>query len=370
MSKYDQNKSRVQPQLDNCMLSILVPAFNESIETIDRLLNSITYQQNINQDDFEILIIVNNDLRSRTTNEVFKNNQKVLNKDWALKYKNKLNISVYDHSSVGHEIPTCSIGAARDILLNYAYSRYQGTNYNGIIMHIDADVYFKDSLLLSKYLDIFKDSSVIGVIGGKWREVFTEDCPGFAHEQVKNAFKIIGLSKQCKELSNFIKGKSVLDAFGGSNMLARCYESLKIGGFKHINFEEDKEFGYRLKEYAANHGMKIVNKRTELKVVAELRVSNRTGSSISNDINTLLAGGSLRMKHPHKSNEYLEINTETYEFLVNKVKLLVGGDELMTYIEDYGELWIHKSRKIHLTSKARNHNLEPTHYQAPQNKYY
>lgn len=357
MFKPNRNKSRVHPQLPSCKLSILVPAYNEEVETVNRLLKSLLNQRKIQRNDYEILIIVNNDLKPITSKQVFKNNQKILNTKWTQIYNDQLNISIYDHSTQGYEIPACNIGAARDTLLNHAYLRYVGNDYNGIIMHVDADIYVKDNYLLSKYIEAFEDNSTIGLVGGKWREVYTEDCTGFSHKAVKSVFETIGLSKQCKELSNFIKGKPVLDAFGGSNMLARCYESVKVGGFKHINLEEDKDFGYRLKKYADRHGMTIINKRTELKVVAEMRISARTGSSIANDVNTLLAGEQLYVKHPPNPKQLLKVDRGTYLSLIEQAKLRPGGNELVAYIEDYGQLWIRKSRKTSNWSVASKPKL-------------
>jgi len=284
-------------QESSCRLAILVPIFDEDEHTIDRLFNSLLTQTNVSRAFFEVICLINNDLPgTKKYDRIFSANQKVLAMEWFSESFKDLNVITLDHSSPGKEIQDCNIGKVRNMLVQTAAVRFQANN--GILLHIDADVYFSDPLFIRKAVDLFKDPDVIGVIGGKWREVFLSDYPEYDPVLLRLAFERIGLSKQCKELSNFLKGKRVLEAFGGSNMLARCHESVAIGGIADLSVEEDKEFGHRLWEHAKENGSKILIKKTNLKVVASLRISERTGSSFKDEIEQVFRGEDLIVKHP------------------------------------------------------------------------
>jgi glycosyltransferase involved in cell wall biosynthesis len=327
-------------QNPNCKLAVLVPVYNESEDTLARLLRSLTEQEDASPLDFEVICLINND-RPGTKNykAVHTANQKLLQSGLPEKF-NKLNIEIIDCSSLRREISGCNIGKVRNLLVREAASRFRGNNHNGILLHVDADVYFKDRQFIRKSLDLFDDPSVLGVVGGKWRETFVEDYPEYDPSKLRAAFAQIGLSKQCKELSNFLKGRRVLHAFGGSNILTRCFESVAIGSFKSLQVEEDKEFGYRMWRYAESNNRKILVKKTELKVVASLRISERTGSTFRNEIEQFMRGEELIVKHP-ATPERLAVNEQTYELLKSRALKLPGGKELVEYIEDYGILWIH-----------------------------
>src|SRR6266536_3561992 len=219
----------------NCKLAVLVPIFNEDERTITRLLDSLTRQKGLSSSEFEVLCLVNNDRPgTKGYEEIYKANQTILKLDWFKNPRSGLHITVLDRSSPDKEIMNCNIGKARNQLVHEAAKRFRANNYNGILLHVDADVYLRDELFLRKAIDLFDDPDVIGVVGGKWREVFVADYPEYEPELLRIAFKQIGLSKQCKELSNFLKGRSVVQTFGGSNMLSRCYESVAIGGIKAL----------------------------------------------------------------------------------------------------------------------------------------
>lgn len=327
-------------QSPNCKLAILVPIFNEDESTITRLLDSLTQQKRVALSEFEVICLVNNDLSgTKNYEEIYKANQKVLKMDWLKNPRDSLSIIILDHSSSGKEIMGCNIGKVRNRLINEAAKRFRSNNYNGILLHVDADVYLNDKLFIRKAIDLFDNADVIGVVGGKWREAFTANYPEYEPELLRAAFKQIGLSKQCKELSNFLKGRHVLQTFGSSNMLSRCYESVAVGGIRDLKVEEDKEFGYRMWQYAENNTRKIHVKKTELKVVASLRISERTPSSFKDEIEEFMRGEELIVKHP-ATPERLVVNNETYELLKSRALKLPGGSELVEYIEDYGVLWI------------------------------
>lgn len=318
-----------------------MPIFDEDERTINRLFSSLLMQTDVSRDSFEVICLINNDLPgTKNYDRIFSANQKALSMEWFKESFKDLHIVALDHSSVGKEILGCNIGKVRNLLVQTAAARFDTNEHNGILLHIDADVYFGDPLFIRKAIDLFHDPTVVGVIGGKWREAFLADYPEYDPTLLRAALEHIGLSKQCKELSNFLKGRRVLEAFGGSNMLARCRESITIGGIADLAVEEDKEFGYRLWQYVKENGQKILTKKTELKVVASLRISERTGSSFKDEIEQFFRGEELIVKHP-ATPERLVVSKGTYELLKARALKLAGGEELVEYIEDYGRLWIH-----------------------------
>lgn len=329
------------PQNPNCKLAVLVPAFNEDVDTLTRLLDSLVEQEGVTSADFEVICLVNNDKPGTKGYEAVRAaNQKLLQANLSKKFGKQLNVAIVDRSSFGREIAGCNIGKVRNLLTHEAAKRFRGNNHNGVLLHVDADVYFKDTQFVSKALGMFEDPDVVGVVGGKWREVFVKDYPEYDPEMLRQAFRQVGLSKQCKELSSFLKGRRVLHTFGGSNMLTRCFESVAVGGFKSLHVEEDKEFGYRMWHYSESNSRKILVRKTQLKVVASLRISERTGSTFRDEIEKFIRGEELIVKHP-ATPERLVVNSDTYELLKSRALTLPGGKELVEYIEDYGILWIH-----------------------------
>ncbi|MCY0991739.1 glycosyltransferase family 2 protein [Nannocystis sp. ILAH1] len=288
------NESMSRTQDPNCKLAILVPIFNEDERTIARLLDSLTRQREVAPSEFEVICLVNNDLPgTRKYEEVYGANQRVLRMERLTDPGDEHRITVLDCSSPGKEIAGCNVGKARDRLVHEATKRFRGNGRNGVLSHVDADVYFNDALFLRRAIDMFDDHDVIGVAGGKWREAFLADYPEYEPEPLRAALRQIGLWKQCVELANYLNGEPVLQAFGGSNMLSRCYESVAVGGIRSLEVDEDKEFGRRMWRYAEANKRKILVKKTELKVVALLRISERTGSSFKAQVETVLRGKEL-----------------------------------------------------------------------------
>lgn len=335
------NESMSRIQEPNCKLAILVPIFNEDKRTITRLLDSLTRQREVTPSEFEVICLVNNDLPgTKKYEEVYGANQRALRMDRFTDPSGEHSITVLDCSSPGKEIVGCNVGKARNRLIHEATKRFRGNCHNGILLHVDADVYFNDALFLRKAIDLFDDPDVIGVVGGKWREASLADHPEYEPELLRAALKQIGLSKQCVELSNYLNGKPVLQTFGGSNMLSRCYESVAVGGIRSLEVDEDKEFGCRMWRYAEENKRKVLVKKTELKVVASLRISERTGSSFKGEVEKFIRGKELVIGHPDTSGS-LVVNLDTYELLKSRALELPGGRELVEYIEDYGDVWIY-----------------------------
>lgn len=331
-----------------CKLAVLVPIYNEDPFIVERLLSSLEAQQHIDPAEFEVLCLVNNDLPGTTGHDnAFEANQRVL--AMLRNRQHRANVVTLDCSSAGCETSANNIGKVRDRLVRTAYERFSAREYNGVLFHVDADVYLDDPLFLRKALNGFADPEVIGIAGGKWREAFLDEYPEYDAEQLRKGFEAIGFAKQCKELSNFVKGKPVLHAFGGSNMFSRCYESVEVGSVPHHAVGEDKQFGYRLAAYAQTRGKKILVQKVEMKVVAAFRISDRTASSFREEIECAMAGEQLSVKHPYGYEDLL-VNHETFEYLRREALKLPYGEELVRYIEDYGVLWIRERAPQRVTA--------------------
>jgi hypothetical protein len=291
--------------------------------------------------EFEVICVVNNDLPgTKRYEEVYGANQELLRMERLTEPSGELSITVLDCSSPGKEIVGCNVGRARNRLVHAAAKRFRDNGHNGILLHVDADVYFNDALFLRKAIDLFDDPDVIGVAGGKWREACLADYPEYDRESLRAALKQIALAKQCIELSNYLSGKPVLRGFGGSNMLSRCHESVAVGGIRSLEVDEDKEFGGRMWRYAEENQRKVLVRKTELKVVAALRISQRTGSSFKGEVEAIIRGKELMIGHPDASGS-LVVNRDTYELLKSRALALPDGREFVEFIEDYGVVWIH-----------------------------
>lgn len=314
-------------------ISILVPIYGESIETINRLLNSIQAQINIRYRQVRIVCLVNNGPISKVDQNTYLCNQQ------ALRYLKSLeldNLFLIDRSSNGCEVPCCNIGKARQLLIEHEFSYYSSLQTNGILLNVDADSFLEDVEFIAKLISYY-ETGVIAVSGGKNRKVFLEKyISDHTREDIIEAFKIINLAKQCKELCNFIKGERVHEAFGGSNMSALCFESNKVG-FKPYDVGEDKDFGERMATYSELTGSKIVYAKVDFKVSAEMRLSGRTGSSFTDDIMYVLSGGKLSIQGWPFKEEGL-VNEQNYGRLAKHVRAMPDGNDVLEYIEDYGQL--------------------------------
>lgn len=336
LCKNKLGKRYTVPASTGSKIAVIVPVFNESVTLITQLIDSLNAQRSVEYTDFAVFLIVNND-RPETNDypAIYQANQKILHHTWS--DQAKFAVNVIDCSSNGLEILHCSVGAARDIGLHLAALQFAEIGTNGILVHIDADTRFTDTFFLKKALDLFSDKDVIGVAGGKNREVHLSDYSVTEYPDRKalaHAFHTQATAGRCKYLLKFIEGDSFLyRVFTGTNMLGRAYESVLVGGIPHINYLEDWQYGFRLWEYAAENQQRIIIDRS-LRTAASFRISERTGSSFKNAIHDLLKGEMPTAKHPI-TKELLPLNEKTYERLREEALELPNGQSIVAYMDDY-----------------------------------
>lgn len=326
----------VAPAIAGSKLTIVVPVFDESVTLLTRLIDSLNTQQFVDFNEFRVLLVVNNDRPgSKNYSAIYAANQEILHHDWSKVAK--FVVDTVDCSSRGLEIADCSVGAARDIGLHIAALQFAKIDTNGILIHVDADVRFDDTLFLKKALDLFSKEDVIGVAGGKNREVILSEYPLAEYpdrQALSHAFQLQATAGRCKYLLSFISGDTFLyRVFTGTNMLGRAYESVLAGGIPHINYLEDWQYGFRLWEYATDHRQRVIIDRS-LRVVASFRISERTGSSFKGAMRDLLQGTIPIAKHPH-TGDILELNEATYQMIRQEALLLPHGDSIVAYMDTY-----------------------------------
>lgn len=320
----------------NCKMAIIIPVFNENIEMVTQLVDSLTTQQSINTDEIAVFMVVNNDMPdTKNYPAIYAANQKILQYDWA-KHAN-IALHLIDCSSKNREIPNCSVGAARDIGLHVATLSFADVGVNGILIHVDADTSFKDSHYLKKALNLFSDPDVIGVAGGKNREVVLSEYPVADYpnrEALTDAFRMQATAGKCRYLLKFIERDDFLfRVFTGTNMLGRAFESVLAGGIPHINYLEDWQYGFRLWDYAVQHQQRVVVDRS-LRVSASFRISERTGSSFKDAIHDLIQGKLPTAKNPI-TGELLTLDNTAYVGLRKEALALPHGENLVAYMDDY-----------------------------------
>lgn len=326
----------VAPAIAGSRLTIIVPVFDESVTLLTQLIDSLNAQQSVDFSKFRVLLVVNNDRpESKDYSAIYAANQKVLHHDWSKVAK--FVVDTVDCSSKGLEVRDCNVGAARDIGLHIAALQFAKIGTNGVLAHVDADVRFDDALFVKKSLDIFSKEDIIGVAGGKNREVTLSEYSLAEYpdrQALSRAFYLQATAGRCKYLLGFISGDTFLDrVFTGTNMLGRAYESVLAGGIPHINYLEDWQYGLRLWKYAANHQQRVIIDRS-LRVTASFRISERTGSSFKGAMHDLLQGITPVAKHPHTGG-ILELNEDTYQTIRQEALLLPHGDSIVKYMDSY-----------------------------------
>lgn len=327
-------------QSGTCKLSIVVPVHNESTKFIKRQIDSLDSQISVEPDKVEVIYIVNNDIVDSSSEyglQVANANKQVL--DMAC-FKTNMSkrgyrVMVIDASTTGNEVLGCNVGKARNIGLYIAAYRYAARSYNGILMHTDADTFFEDKGFVCKALNIFEsDKKLIGATGTRR---FIVDTQTADWALVKPVFDQMIAVAKCKAMLAFLVGDVSELTFKDANMFSRAYESVLMGGFKQINFNEDAEFGSDLASFAKQHGLYIKGFKHLLSVTSNFRLSARTGNDATPLAKQLLAGDVPTQQHPITS-KLLVLNSNTYKGLRTEVCKLEGGSSFIRYFANIADI--------------------------------
>ncbi|MCA9346806.1 glycosyltransferase family 2 protein [Candidatus Saccharibacteria bacterium] len=273
---------------DDCIISILVPVYNESLSRIKKQIRSFN-SQTLEKDLYELVFIVNNPPIKKTDRSALKQNSLVIKYLSNISHKN---IHVIDRSSKGRELTFGNIGEARNIGLLSISKRYFDQKRDGIIIHTDADTFPKDDQYLAKVKRAFDIPKVYGAAGGirfvlsldnntKKNRGFFEAHLSVFHKYVRWNFLLSALETDVSRL------KFEPTTFSGAHMISRAIASICVGGIKQVNRTEDYLFGVSLLEFAKKHHGKILSMRDKWIMITSLRESTRSGTSFGPIFNNI-----------------------------------------------------------------------------------
>lgn len=278
------------PMISRCEVSIIIPAYGER-EIILRPLESLLRQEGIENEAFEVIIVVNNpptppEKRHNENerdheralvqyNEALKNNQDTLR---LLRYLNgseeniqlsdqekeicekirKSGLKVYwiDKASQGKTFSQqeANVGGARNRGVAEAVARFYEQARNGIIAQVDADVRF-DENYIKNLIKFFNDNpKLVGLSGSTdYEYIDTPDRAlheklsmysdmGYYYGDLEEFYKIQKPTQKQKEQEQ----ADIANLFIGSNMASRAYEAAVVGGVPKLHGSEDPGFGKRL----------------------------------------------------------------------------------------------------------------------------
>jgi hypothetical protein len=284
-----------QPMEPTCKVSIMIPAYNESADNILRSLTSLVSQEGVEPEQFETVIIVNNnESEAEHQSEAFLNNQETLAlinfingtletpPEWLsstqleaiqrIKEK-KIRVSAIDKSSPETAEEENNVGIARDRAAAEICQRFMSVDAktNGIIALADCDSSFSENFVRA-LIDSFEQNNIKGVSGNL---EFTID-PNLPNKDlVQKAFDIyMGRKKSTTDYADaptFVEQDSGA-LMSGTNMAVSVKSMGLVEGIPPQAGGEDINFGKKVENLPGK-----VAKNYDYTITTRIRASERTG---------------------------------------------------------------------------------------------
>lgn len=342
------------PMDPDCKVSLVIPAYGER-EYIFRPLYSISQQQGVTPNEFEVIIVVNNpglppqkaanatdtDYARQLNHykQALKENQITLDLIETINSNKPININIklsdeeksqleaikksglklfaIDKASPGKNFPEAeaNVGGARNRGVAEAVHRFDNIGKNGIVAQSDADTRF-DSHYIKNLISAFENRpKMVGLAGALDFDRSEEisvliDKLSFtiSLEEEYNALVARKADHAGEELNKSVH-------FSGANMASRAFETALTGGIPSLGGGEDTEFGDRLSALGE------VEKVPEVLVHPEYRFSARADVEASH--------GQTLYKQLDKQNDDGELEVVAPERLIFQIKSADALDELI-----------------------------------------
>lgn len=360
-----------KPMDEGCECSVIVPAYAERVGLFSRTLLSLSKQEGVNPDKFEVICIINNGEHDSETvkeeneatlsmlryiqigNEVDLPESITNEEKEILDQIRKSNIRVYavDKSTGGKAFgdQEANVGSARQRGLAEAVERFSNIRRNGIISHTDGDTR-QDSRYISSLIEAFNDPDVIGITGKLEMELEETGSELFNEEMRKKMYEAQDRRREYYlKLTEIYPESEVVKqtpdaeqnlAFNGCNMASRVSAAVEVGGIDKLPGEEDTRFGRRLKELG-----KIIY-APEVVVSSQMRLSERTttghGVELGRTVEQINKHGDFLVEHPGKIG-FMEDLRNKIDTALQKGSLT--KDDLTEWLNIQGDLLL-ASNKI------------------------
>ncbi len=337
-----------EPMRSECVCAVVVPVMAEPIKRVLSLLESLVHQQEVQQDAFEVIVLVNRptDNGSNDSRRAEAMNALVLGLPvWANRdsfdtvhrygsdvvdrcraIRDHVTAHVIDKSSPGEELADGNVGKARDRALAEGCLRFDRIGKDGLIIMTDADVRFTDAYHLAKALEVFRaDPDMVAASGGVDFVLDPDEEEANVRAEIIRAFERILRFKRWSHMQDYLAGRKMRfvpqGAFFGNHILVRSSIASEVCGVPHRLQHEDTVFGMRCREYAASHHKRVGDVSRALRVSSALRESNRTWQSFSAE--------ALRRRP-------VFVDEREYQALVRKLSSQPAGRLLLSALDDTG----------------------------------
>jgi len=308
-----------------CLVSVLIPVYNESVNTLLYSLSSLARQTSVQPEQYEVIMVISNTRRS-AINKVkeFKQNKKTLKfLDFLIKKQSKspfkinkkqltaitvirsagLIVHALDMSSLPFASEFDSVGAARDRGGAVICQRFLSVpvGRKGIIAMTDCDCRVSPNYI-AELIGVFAKPSINGV-AGKW---FTEIDPALPYKKLVEMGVAIHFgadhsykkAQQGKRLPLLFQKKDSLKKIiltNGQNMAVTVRAWTGAGGVPHYSSFEDIIFGRRVTSLP---GDTVYD--PNFYVVTLARISERVGvMGFGRRVKHIVESISLKMKGRH-----------------------------------------------------------------------
>lgn len=291
---------KIGPMHEDCKVSVLVPAYNESAGTVLDLLESLAGQMSVKPEEYEAVVVVNNSREeARKGSKEFKTNQKLIETLTAIRDGRMLklpgvllgkiskitasgiNVRALDFSSAKKAKKINNVGAARDLGAREICRRFINTRagLNGVIGLLDADCRVSTNYI-SELIRTFSDRRVNGAAGKWFIEIDKNLSSGNLllralkiHFGPKALVQTRSLAKKRQPVLLQKKDKLARHLLvNGQNMAVRAESWIKAGGMPHWRSFEDLVFGSKVTDLPGD-----VAYNPNYHVVALARPSRRVG---------------------------------------------------------------------------------------------
>lgn len=298
-----------QSMNEQCLITVLVPAYDETPETIAALLKSLANQSDMQKERFEVIVIINNDKSAAEQHTAsYQVNQRTLAFLQALSHgqlppplstglneqcqqilDSKLVFHVMDKTSPSHAFDECNVGIARDAVGREATRRFfKNHQPDGVLFFTDADCYFHPSVLSDTLHTFLMNAAIEGgttTISARYGEGKTPleaKTYYWIQDYIVKIIELLSWFRERKVQAAHAQTKTVtsehIDELSGARMIVRMDAFAAVDGMPHLSGGEDTMFGFLVEDlgqlvYMKNHA----GKKSFIQTTA--RPSTRTHSS-------------------------------------------------------------------------------------------
>lgn len=362
------------PQDTRCEIAMVIPAYAEG-EGILRPLSTLSKQEGIRTEEYEVIVVVNNssEMPPRTATETdaeyqrkqdlyktsLAENQKTLRVIEAIQagqipeglsdeqrmqaqsiIERGMRVFAVDKSTGQQAMPpeSANVGTARDRGLAEAIERFKANGKDGIVAQSDSDVAFEPHYLENLVKGFRDNPDVVGVAGSlrfeKTKEVEALFPPMVEALQgaYQGAWDKLLYEKLGRQGERYEQGPEEV-RFSGASMASRAFAAAEAGGVPHLAGGEDPAFSRALKKVGEVIKDRSVIAKPEARLSARTEVGSGHGQKLLAAADTLREG-ELKVPNPDAIMAYVYLRATLAQHLGENAASLetlqIAGHDILT----------------------------------------